>query len=339
MGNVTQINVEGRNYNLVAGQAAKGACTTSAAAYEKVVVLPDSTDIVVGMLVAVTFVNGNTAGFSGKKTIYSSDGTNFYWDSNLTDPVVLPPEGCYIIENISGQEYEYQAFPVLSVNGEVLPLCNSKGHPTGGPLWNAGDVVTFLYLEDRFIAILAEEGTDIKVYPTLADAQADLNNLSEGDIVGTEQGGDGAVDAVIAGDMRLVTSNAVAQAIAHGIKNKFTQSKSAASGTNTSSITWNCIESYDGTKVCWGRATSQRTASPTGQIYYSGGNDEQWYYPDNFFTATPTCIMEASSDSAWIWASTQGAGADKTKTKKVCPSCAGNFGTITIQYDIVAFGK
>lgn len=220
MGNVTQINVEGRNYNLVAGQAAKGACTTSAAAYEKVVVLPDSTDIVVGMLVAVTFVNGNAAGFSGKKTIYSSDGTNFYWDSNLTDPVVLPPEGCYIIENVSGQEYEYQAFPVLSVNGEVLPLCNSKGHPTGGPLWNAGDVVTFLYLEDRFIAILAEEGTDIKVYPTLADAQADLNNLSEGDIVGTEQGGDGAVDAVIAGDYRLVTSNAVAEEV-NTINSKF----------------------------------------------------------------------------------------------------------------------
>lgn len=220
MGNVTQINVEGRNYNLVAGQATKGACTTSAAAYEKIVVLPDSTDIVVGMLVAVTFVNGNTAGFSGKKTIYSSDGTNFYWDSNLTDPVVLPPEGCYIIENVAGQEYEYQAFPVLSVNGEVLPLCNSKGHPTGGPLWNAGDVVTFLYLEDRFIAILAEEGTDIKVYPTLADAEADLNNLSEGDIVGTEQGGDGAVDAVIAGDYRLVTSNAVAEEV-NTINNKF----------------------------------------------------------------------------------------------------------------------
>lgn len=222
MGNVTQINVEGRNYNLVAGQAAKGACTTSAAAYEKVVVLPDSTDIVVGMLVAVTFVNGNTAGFSGKKTIYSSDGTNFYWDSNLTDPVVLPPEGCYIIENVSGQEYEYQAFPVLSVNGEVLPLCNSKGHPTGGPLWNAGDVVTFLYLEDRFIAILAEEGTDIKVYPTLADAEADLNNLSVGDIIGTEQGGDGATDSVKAGDMRLVTSNAVARSLSYSLGEVFT---------------------------------------------------------------------------------------------------------------------
>ena len=267
MDKITQINVEGHNYGFVAGQAVKGVSGAAASEYVKIVILPEGSDIVEGMLIAVTFVNGNTAGFSGTKTVYSSNGTDFYWDEQLTDPITLPPQGCYTMTLISGQQYEYSAFPVLSMNGVVLPLCDSKGHPSGGPLWNSGDMVTFLYLDEKFVAVLSSGGTDIKVYPTLADAEADLANLNEGDIIGTEQGGDGAVDAVIAGDMRLVTSNAVAQAIAHGIKNKFTQSKSAASGTNASSITWNCIESYDGTKVCWGRATSQRTAVPTGQIY------------------------------------------------------------------------
>lgn len=214
MDKITQINVEGHNYGFVAGQAVKGVSGAAASEYVKIVILPEGSDIVEGMLIAVTFVNGNTAGFSGTKTVYSSNGTDFYWDDQLTDPITLPPQGCYTMTLISGQQYEYSAFPVLSMNGVVLPLCDSKGHPSGGPLWNSGDMVTFLYLDEKFVAVLSSGGTDIKVYTTLADAEADLNNLSEGDIVGTEQGGDGAVDAVTAGDYRLVTSNAVAVAIA-----------------------------------------------------------------------------------------------------------------------------
>ena len=38
---------------------------------------------------------------------------------------------------------------------------------------------------------LENVATEIPVYPTLQDAEADLANLSEGQIIGTEQGGDG----------------------------------------------------------------------------------------------------------------------------------------------------
>lgn len=62
-------------------------------------------------------------------------------------------------------------------------------------------------------AIAGGGGTDIAVYPTLAAAEADLPNLNVGDFIATEQGGDGVTDAITSGDLRAVTSNAVAQAI------------------------------------------------------------------------------------------------------------------------------
>jgi hypothetical protein len=62
-------------------------------------------------------------------------------------------------------------------------------------------------------AIAGGGGTDIAVYPTLADAEADLANLNVGDFIATEQGGDGVTDAVTDGDLRAVTSNAVAQSL------------------------------------------------------------------------------------------------------------------------------
>lgn len=62
-------------------------------------------------------------------------------------------------------------------------------------------------------AIAGGGGTDIAVYPTLADAEADLPNLNVGDFIATEQGGDGVTDAITDGDMRAVTSNAVYDAL------------------------------------------------------------------------------------------------------------------------------
>ena len=65
-------------------------------------------------------------------------------------------------------------------------------------------------------------GTDITVYDTLAEANADLPNLSEGDIIGTEQGGDGVTDTIAEGEMRAVTSNAVANALSYSTSETLT---------------------------------------------------------------------------------------------------------------------
>lgn len=179
MNKVTKVNCEGEDYGFVAGGALKGVSGASASEYIKAVVLPEGADLVEGCLLLVTFVNGNTAGFYGTKTIYSSNGTTFYYDQAMTDPVTLPPEDCYIITPVTGNEYLYQAFPVLSVNGVEAPFCDSKGHPFGGAAWNAGDEVTMLYMGDKFVAILATisqvvAGVDIPptsdaVYNAIAD--------------------------------------------------------------------------------------------------------------------------------------------------------------------------
>ena len=66
-------------------------------------------------------------------------------------------------------------------------------------------------------ALQTIDGADIEVYPTLADAEADLANLEEGQFIATEQGGDGITDAVTDGDMRAVTSNAVADALSNAL--------------------------------------------------------------------------------------------------------------------------
>ena len=57
------------------------------------------------------------------------------------------------------------------------------------------------------------QNTNVIVYDTKADAEADLSNLSEGQIVATKDSGDELaqpVDTVALGNMHAVTSNAVA---------------------------------------------------------------------------------------------------------------------------------
>jgi hypothetical protein len=170
--------------------------------------------------------------------------------------------------------------------------------------------------------------------PNLATVatSGDYNDLSNKPTIPTVD------NSIASGNMNAVTSNAVALAISEGIKRKWTETSAPVTGTNASNITWTCIETNGGLKICFGRATAIRSSSPTGNIFYSAGSDEQWYYPSNFFTATPTCLMEASGGSQWILTYTQPQGADKTKTKKVCPACSTAFTNLTIYYDIAAFG-
>lgn len=153
MDKVTQINVEGRDYGFVAGQAVKGICSSAASDYIKIVTLPEGADLVEGMLVDIRFANGNTAGFLNTQTIYSSDGLVYYWDSQLTEAVTIPPEGCYSITPVSGQRYAYKAWPILSVGGYAKPLCDIKGYARGGVLWNSGDSVVVITLDDKYLAL------------------------------------------------------------------------------------------------------------------------------------------------------------------------------------------
>ena len=154
MDKVTQVNIEGKVYGFIAGQAVKGASAASAADYTKIVTIPEGANLVDGLLMAVLFVNGNTAGMDTPITVYSSDGETFYYDQAQTEQITLPPSNCYTVELISGDEYEYQEFINISVNGVVKPLCDSHGHPTGGALWNAGDIVVIINMDDRFITLV-----------------------------------------------------------------------------------------------------------------------------------------------------------------------------------------
>ena len=71
------------------------------------------------------------------------------------------------------------------------------------------------------------ENNKIPVYETKAAAEADIANLSDGQIIGTkDEGNENAkpVDVVQDGNMHAVTSNAVAEAVdgrVHKIKNMF----------------------------------------------------------------------------------------------------------------------
>ena len=203
MDKVTQINVEGHLYELLAGQAVAGTSSASAASYVKVVVFEDTVSLISGMMLAVKFANENTAGFSGNKTVYSLDGETFYYDQAMTDLVTLPPVGCYEISLISGDEYSFSAFPVLSVNGVEKPFCNSRGYPTGGDVWKAGDTVTVVYVDDKFIDVSSAvgSGSGITVYPTEEALNEDLPNVEDGTLVGTYGDGDGFNDAPLGSTM------------------------------------------------------------------------------------------------------------------------------------------
>lgn len=62
------------------------------------------------------------------------------------------------------------------------------------------------------------ESDKMPIYNTMADAEADLANLEEGQLVGIEDTGDELaqpVDTVQAGNLHAVTSNAVAEALSY----------------------------------------------------------------------------------------------------------------------------
>ena len=204
MDKITKVNVEGDEYGFVAGQTVKGVSGALSSDYVKHIILPEGAEVVEGMLIAVTFVNDNTAGYSGEKTVWSTDGINFYWDSGYTQLITLPPQGCYTVTATETQyEYKLSEYPVLVMGAMTKPFCDSRGHPAGGKLWQAGDTVTVINLENRFIALQTTVNEIIQgsSLPVTSGAVYEKCNSLE------------PVDEVTSGNMHSVTSNAVSGVI------------------------------------------------------------------------------------------------------------------------------
>ena len=152
MAKILRQNVGGVDFTM-AGCALTGVCPTSAADYIKQITLSNGDVIEDGMMMVVTFANGNTAGNApNTKTIYSSDQVNYFEDDQLTVPFTLAPEGCYEIEYTgTANAYTYTDYPVFQVGSVSGPVCDYRGHITSGDLWEAGDSVQCMLKEGKFV--------------------------------------------------------------------------------------------------------------------------------------------------------------------------------------------
>lgn len=164
MDKVTQVNIGGQNYGFIAGNVAHGSCNSQAADWIKYLVFTDTIDLLDGVVLSIDFLDSNTAGLGKPVAVYSSNGTDFYYDLAMTDAVTLPPAINYTITHISGTLYSLEEYPVISVNNETFPLCNARGKLCGGSnLWRAGDTVVFLFSNNKFM-LLSEAGIDTSAY-------------------------------------------------------------------------------------------------------------------------------------------------------------------------------
>ena len=214
MAKILRQNVGGVDFTM-AGCALTGVCPTSAADYVKQITLSDGDVIEDGMMMVVTFANGNSAGNApNTKTIYSSDQVNYYEDDQLTVPFTLAPAGCYEIEYTgTANAYTYTDYPVFQVGSVSGPVCDYRGHIASGDLWEAGDSVQCMLKEGKFLLLGGAGGADIEVYDTVQDAVDDLPNLKVDQYIATKDTGSelsAPVDTVQSGNMHAVTSNAVA---------------------------------------------------------------------------------------------------------------------------------
>lgn len=226
MSKILRQNVGGVDFTM-AGCALTGVCPTAAADYVKQITLSDGDVIEDGMMMVVTFANGNSAGNApSTKTIYSSDQVDYFEDDQLTIPFTLAPSGCYEIEYTgTANAYAYTDYPVFQVGSVRGPVCDYRGHIASGDLWNAGDSVQCMLKEGKFLLLGGSGGADIDVYDSMAELIADLPNLQEGQFAATKDTGDELaqpVDVVEEGNLHAVSSNAVAEMFLNSISNDFT---------------------------------------------------------------------------------------------------------------------
>lgn len=217
MSKILRQNVGGVDFTMV-GCALTGVCPTAAADYVKQITLSDGDVIEDGMMMVVTFANGNSAGNApNTKTIYSSDQVNYFEDDQLTIPFTLAPEGCYEIEYTgTANAYTYTDYPVFQVGSVSGPVCDYRGHIASGDLWNSGDSVQCMLKEGKFLLLGGSGGDDIDFYDTEQDIIDDLPNLQDDSWVATPDTGNELaqpVDVVEEGNLHAVSSDAVAKAI------------------------------------------------------------------------------------------------------------------------------
>lgn len=156
MEKVTKINVEGHEYGFAAGSVVEGSCASQASDWTKTVLLTGETGIVDGVFLSIKFTYGNTVGFDKPKTVYSSDGINFYYDQAMTEAVTLPPVRNYTATLVSGDEYLLEEYPVISIANVAYPVCSAHGKPCGGlNLWSDGDIAVILFTDSKFIVVTA----------------------------------------------------------------------------------------------------------------------------------------------------------------------------------------
>lgn len=111
-----------------------------------------------------------------------------YWDASTNTPTLHDGTGT------KGDLY-------------YVDVAGTQDLGSGSQVFHIGDRVLY----DGLVWKNISSGSDIPVYPTIADAEADLANLEVGQIIATEEGGDSTVDAVVKGDYRAISSNAVAE--------------------------------------------------------------------------------------------------------------------------------
>ena len=154
MPKILRQNVSGIDYTM-AGCSITGTCASAEESFVKIVSLLDADAIYDGMLLAVKFTSGNSAGTAPNYiTLYSSDQITYYSDAELTQPYSLAPEGCYELEYTgTGNAYDYISFPVLSVEGIVGPVVNSTGSFISQNVWGASETGLFLYVDNKFMLV------------------------------------------------------------------------------------------------------------------------------------------------------------------------------------------
>ena len=152
-------------------------------------------------------VQGKVYGISnGQPTSVSITQTSIT-QSTLQLPV-LTDELYYPDSQMSDADLETLILNMLETKYGVFKRIGIPPNQKNFVLWADEDEHQQTHVVSNFLSG-GGGGTDIAVYPTLADAEADLANLNVGDFIATEQGGDGITDAVTDGDARAVTSNAV----------------------------------------------------------------------------------------------------------------------------------
>lgn len=271
MDKLTKQNVNGIDYSMV-GCALTGACASAASDYVKIVTLSDGDVVSDGMSVVITFAEGNTAGNApASQTIYSSDQVNYYADAGLTQPFTLAPSGCYTIEYTGeGNAYTYQSYPVLQIGTITAPVCDARGHKAADKAWKAGEKVTVQYTGGLFL----------------------ITSM-----------GDNAVNSVTQGEMRPVTSNAVAQFVPP-LATRATSADSAANAANAN------YAFEAGSAIRTGYADEADWAINQGfshQFIDCSSLDQNTWYPCvlNLSASTPTqiyCCTELDAKSHPSWA-------------------------------------